>query len=99
MGIDKFALPMLYPQALLVGNGGVSGDTTANMLLRDGNASSSSRKAITDILALRPDVVLLRGGSINDLTGLTSGQVAGQVATTTRTTSRSSTACGRAAFM
>lgn len=65
----KFGLHQYYPPARIVANGGISGETTAQMLARDTAAYSAARKAITDILNLSPDVVLLRAGSINDLAG------------------------------
>lgn len=65
----KFGVHQYYPPARIVGNGGISGETTTQMLARDTAAYSATRKAITDILNLSPDVVLLRAGSINDLAG------------------------------
>jgi lysophospholipase L1-like esterase len=79
---DKFLLDSVYEQCYLVGNGGVSGETTAQMLARSAAGASSTRKAIEDIADLAPDLILLRGGSINDLTSLTAGTMAAQVATT-----------------
>jgi hypothetical protein len=79
---DKFALPMFYPQVYLVGNGGISGQSTATMIARDTLAASATRKAITDIINLKPDVVLLRGGSINDITTVTAGTLAATVTAT-----------------
>lgn len=64
---EKFLLPSQYPRAYLVCCAGVSGETTANMLTRDTAAASTTRKAITDVLNFKPDVVIYRGGSINDL--------------------------------
>lgn len=65
--IDKWALPLHYPKAYLVLNGGVSGETTTQMLARDQAVASATRKAITDVLNAAPAVVILRGGSINDV--------------------------------
>lgn len=79
----KWGLPAFYPQAYLVANGGISGETTTNLLARDAAAASVTRQAITDVLALSPDVVLIQGGcSINDFSAATtSGQVTTAVAT------------------
>lgn len=71
IAFEKTAFCHKYPRAWLVANGGVSGDTTSGMLARDSAAASGARKAIADVLALKPDVVILRGGSINDVQGLT----------------------------
>lgn len=67
--IETALVLALYSQAYLVGDGGIGGQTAATMLARSGNSPSSTRKAIEDIIALSPDVVLLRGGSINDFVG------------------------------
>ena len=71
-----------YPQVYLVGNGGIDGQTTAQLLARDTLTASSTRYAITDMLNLAPDVVLFRGGSVNDLTTVTSATLASTVAST-----------------
>lgn len=63
---EKFQVHAYYPQAYLVANGGVGGQTTTNMVARDSAAYSTSRKAVTDIISLSPDVAILRAGSIND---------------------------------
>lgn len=64
---DKFLLPSQYPRASLVFLGGVSGETSTDMLARDQAAASTTRRAIIDLLNFKPDVVIFRGGSINDL--------------------------------
>lgn len=64
---EKFLLPSQYSRAYLVCCAGVSGETTANMLARDTAAASTTRKAVTDVLDFKPDVIIYRGGSINDL--------------------------------
>lgn len=69
---EKTWLPSKYPMAHIVANLGVSGETTTQMLARDGAAGSTTRKAIQDGLDLSPDVFLFRGASINDLTSVTS---------------------------
>lgn len=63
----KANLSSFYSLAEYVGNGGKSGETTANMIARDGLGATATRKATADIIALKPDVVLLRAGSINDI--------------------------------
>lgn len=79
----KWAVQWFYPQAYLVANGGISGETTTALLARDAAAAGVTRQAITDVLALNPDVVLIQGGcSINDFANVTtSGQVTTAVAT------------------
>ena len=67
---EKYLLQSAYSQAYLVANGGISGQTTSQMLARDSAAVGATRKAIQDVLDLRPDVVLLRGGSINNIGGV-----------------------------
>lgn len=79
--LAKWCTSMFYPRARLVGNCGISGDSTNGMLARDSAVGSSTRKAIADALNLRPDVVVYRGGSINDLQGITDGTYAATVAT------------------
>jgi len=78
--VDKWALGMTYPLAYLVCNGGVSGDNTTAMLARDQAAASVTRKAITDVINSAPHVVLLRGGSINDIVTVTAGTLSATVA-------------------
>ena len=78
---EKCQLINLYPQAYAVGNGGIGGQTTTQILARDATATSTSRKAIQDIIDMRPDVVLLRGGSINNISGATTATVSGLIAT------------------
>ncbi len=63
----KYQLSFYYPAAYLVGNGGIGGETTAGMIDRDDKAVSTQRKSAEDIIALKPQVILFRGGSINDL--------------------------------
>lgn len=82
LSADKIAISQQYPLAYVVGNGGISGQNTSQMLARDTLAASSTRKSISDIVDLRPDVILLRGGSINDLTTVTSNNLAATVAAT-----------------
>jgi len=75
----KWALSNYYPMAYLVANCGISGDTTQNMLARDNLIASASRKAIIDALNLAPDIVILRGGSINDIASLTPEQLVAKI--------------------
>ena len=71
--LDKLMAAQFYPQAHVVFNGGVSGEGTNLMLGRDALVSSTTRKAITDLLNHAPDVVLYRGASINELVNVNSG--------------------------
>lgn len=56
-----------YPAARLVAVGGISGQTTTQMLARDALAISTTRRAMCDLVEFQPDLVILRGGSINDV--------------------------------
>lgn len=77
--VDKCALTYLYPPASLVGNFGVTGNTTTQMLARDQAAAGITRRAITDMINLAPDVAIFRAGSINDLLALTSASTQADV--------------------
>lgn len=79
--LDKYALPVFYPQAYAVANCGVAGETSTQLLARDTVAAATNRFAITDALDLYPDVAVLTIG-INDFTGVTAGTYSAQVATT-----------------
>ena len=79
--LSKWCAYQFYPQAKMVANGGVSGETTTQMLARDTAVYSATRKSIGDVLNLAPDVVFLRGGSINNLTPITAGNYAATIAT------------------
>lgn len=70
-----------YKKAHLVFAGGISGQTTTQMLARDSLTPSITRRSITDALNLYPDVVILRGGSINDIANGTSITMPGLIAT------------------
>ena len=71
---EKWQLPAYYPQAYLVANGGIGGETTANMVARDTAAYSATRRSVSDVIATKPDVVLFRGASINNfITSANSG--------------------------
>lgn len=71
VSIEKCLLQMVYPQAYIVANCGVSGDATSLMLTRDSAAASTTRKATTDVIDSRPDVIVYRGASINNLVNVT----------------------------
>jgi hypothetical protein len=58
-----------YPAARLVAIGGISGQTTTQMLARDALSPSATRRAMSDLVEFRPDLVILRGGSVNDVYG------------------------------
>lgn len=73
---NKYQIPFYYPAAYLVANGGISGETTSHMLARDKAAKTPRRKATEDIIALKPQVILFRGGSINNLTAVTETNMA-----------------------
>lgn len=80
--VEKFPIQNFMPNAFLVRDCGISGQTTAQILARDNSAYSATRYAIADALDGQPDVVLARCGSINDLIPITSGTYAATVAAT-----------------
>lgn len=80
--LNRYALHLFYPQAYLVASGGIAGQTTTQMVARDTASYTADRFATTDVINLAPHVVILRGGSINDLVSLTSGTAAAAIATT-----------------
>ena len=49
-----------------VGNCGISGQNVVQMLGRSAIAASTTRKAIYDALALRPDLIVMQGPLVND---------------------------------
>ena len=51
-------------------NGGISGQTTIQMLNRTSAAYSTSRKSVYDLIQTSPDIVFVHGLSINDLTSM-----------------------------
>lgn len=69
---EGFALGMFYPQARVVAQGGIGGQTLAQMLARDTLSASATRYSAGDILAQSPDVVLLHLPT-NDLATVTAG--------------------------
>lgn len=79
--LAKYCTGHYYPQARLVACGGITGETTTQMLARDNIAGSATRRAIADVLNLYPDVVLLRAGSINNIAGITPATYAATIST------------------
>lgn len=73
---NKYQVPFYYPAAYLVANGGISGENTTRMLARDEKNPTPQRKATEDIIALKPQVILFRGGSINNLPAVTADNMA-----------------------
>jgi lysophospholipase L1-like esterase len=69
--LAKWTVHGFYPQAKMIANGGIPGETTPFMVTRDAASYTTTRKAIIDILNLSPNVVFLRCGSINDLLVIT----------------------------
>jgi len=69
----KAMVDYFYPNVQYVGDGGISGNTLSQMLARDEAVASVSRKAIKDITGLTPDIIILRGGSINSVRTVTAG--------------------------
>ncbi|MBL8344434.1 MAG: SGNH/GDSL hydrolase family protein [Rubrivivax sp.] len=71
VGISEFAvwaLPTHYPMAQLIGHFGIDGQDTLLMLADDRTAPFTGQPmAIQDVIDAAPDLVILRGGSINDL--------------------------------
>lgn len=60
------ALSIVYPQAYIVANCGLNGAKAADMLARESAGYSVTRKSIADMINLRPDIVIVRGISVND---------------------------------
>lgn len=73
--IDRFYVKHIYPQAFLVLDGGVGGETSTQMLARDAAVAGITRKAILDIMDASVDVVILRGISVNAIHALTAAQI------------------------
>jgi hypothetical protein len=75
-----WSLPFHFPMAQLIGHFGIDGDNTAAML--DPNRFDSGRSmSIQTLIDAAPDLVLLRGGSINDLADVDGANVNATVAT------------------
>jgi hypothetical protein len=68
---SRDSLPLYYPAARYVALGGVSGESTTAMIAREAAAVSATRKSISDVVNLAPELVILRGGSINEMVGFT----------------------------
>lgn len=82
IGINNVAVwctPIWYPLARLVGCCGVPGATTAQMLGRSNEPASATRRAVEDAVAQKPDVVIFRGGSINNLLDATEATVQARI--------------------
>ncbi|MFO1265674.1 MAG: SGNH/GDSL hydrolase family protein [Rubrivivax sp.] len=75
-----WALPIYFPMAQLIGGFGIDGQDTALMLL-DNRVSPETGQpmSIDDLIAAAPELVVLRGGSINDLQGANSSTIAAAV--------------------
>lgn len=69
--LSKLGFMQYYPAARVVGICGISGQTTTQMIAREALTPSTTRRAISDVLLKSPDVVIYRGGSINDVSGFT----------------------------
>lgn len=80
--LSAWSTHLFYPSAKLVFDGGVSGQSTSQFLGRDIEARALTRKSLTDLYEARPDVVILRGVSIHDLTDINSGNYSTVVADT-----------------
>lgn len=66
-----FALPIHYPMAQLIGNFGIDGQDTFQMLQSPRLAPFTGQPmSIDNLIAAAPNLVILRGGSINDLQGV-----------------------------
>jgi len=67
----RYMTHMEYPVAMLARNCGIASQTTVAMLARDLAVASATRKAATDLANANVDVIIFRGGSINNVTPLT----------------------------
>jgi hypothetical protein len=66
-----FALPIHFPMAQLIGHFGIDGNDTFQMLQPTRLAPFSGQPmSIQDLINAAPQLVILRGGSINDLQGV-----------------------------
>jgi hypothetical protein len=76
-----WALPVHFPMAQLIGHFGIDGQDTSLMLADDRQAPFTGQPmAIQDVINIAPNLVILRGGSINDLQGATSSNIGAVVA-------------------
>lgn len=71
ISFEKSLLTSVFPQAFIVGNFGISGQTTAQMVARDAASYSITRRAVTDLINQNPDIAIYRGGSINGILSAT----------------------------
>lgn len=69
MAMSVIGLSAVYPVAQFVTNCGVGGRTVATMVSDETGARSISSREVIDCANNDPDVIIYRGGSINDLTG------------------------------
>jgi hypothetical protein len=68
-----WALPVRYPMAQLIGGFGIDGQDTALMLLPNRVSPMTGQPmSIQDLINAAPNLVVLRGGSINDLQAINS---------------------------
>lgn len=68
--LEKWALPLYYPMAYMVFNGGISGEGAVEMAARDDAVASATRRAIYDVHDSRPDIIFTSSGSINNTANL-----------------------------
>lgn len=84
VGIGESAIwstHIAYPMAQLIGNFGIDGQDTSQMLATNRQAPFSGQPmSIQDLINVAPDLVILRGGSINDLGNATPSNRDGLVA-------------------
>lgn len=78
--VTQSAVRHYYPLFELVGDVGIGGQTTTQMLARDNLAYSTTRKSISDSIDLAPHVAILSAG-VNNLSSITPGTYASIVAT------------------
>jgi len=78
--VTQSAIRHNYPLFELVGDVGIGGQTTTQMLARDNLAYSTTRKSISDSIDLAPHVAILSAG-VNNLSSITPGTYASIVAT------------------
>lgn len=68
--LERGMVQSFYPQIRWVANGGVAGETLAQLLARETAAAGATRKSIADIASTGARMVFFRAG-INDVTPLT----------------------------
>lgn len=78
--LEKLGIASRYPRAYVVANGGISGNSTVDMLARNSAGAGPTRKSTADILSMRPDVIIARCGSINDFLGVVPATIDATVA-------------------